>query len=212
MKRIIYCFWTGTNEMSQNRKDCLTALPGATGCEVKCIYKDDLAPYILEDHPLHPAFEYLSETHKADYLRTYFMNFHGGGYTDIKRQGGSWIKAFDDLEASDAWMNGYREIETGVAYPPHAAYWRELIGNCAYICKPRTPLTEEWYAAMIALLDARLERLRLHPATFPQDSADRSSYPIAWNEMLGRIFHRIAYSYKDKLLQTVPMVSFYSYR
>lgn len=198
--------------MSNERKACLDAIAKTTGCEVKCIYKDDLPSYILEAHPLHPAYEYLSETHKADYLRTYFMNFHGGGYTDIKHQGGSWLKAFDDLDASDAWMNGYREIDTGVAYPPHAAYWRELIGNGAYICKPRTPLTEEWYREMCAFLDSRLQQLIQHPATHPQDCAERSSYPIQWNEMLGRIFHRVAYAYKDKLLQTVPIVSFYSYR
>jgi len=77
--------------MSTGRKECLQAIHASTGCEVTCIYKDDVAPYILEEHPLHPAFQYLSETHKADYLRTYFMNFHGGAYSDIKRQGGSWL-------------------------------------------------------------------------------------------------------------------------
>ena len=30
-------------------------------------------------------------------------------------------------------MNGYPEIETGVAYAPAAAHWRDLIGNGAYI-------------------------------------------------------------------------------
>ena len=79
-------------------------------------------------------------------------------------------------------------------------------------CKPRTPLTEEWYAEMVAFLDTRLERLKEHPATHPQDCSERSSYPIAWNEMLGRIFHRVSYKYKDKLLQTVPIVCFSSYR
>jgi len=75
-----------------------------TGCKVCCVYKDDLSKYILE-HPLHEAYEYLSETHKADYLRTYFMHFYGGGYSDIKRSSGSWLKAFDDLENSDKWLS-----------------------------------------------------------------------------------------------------------
>jgi hypothetical protein len=198
--------------MSQDRKRCLADIKQLAGCEVICVYKDDVAAYIVEEHPLHPAYQYLSETHKADYLRTYFMNFHGGGYIDIKRPYGSWAQAFDDLEASDAWINGYPEIETGVAYLPAASQWRELIGNGAYICKPRTPLTEEWYAEMIALLDTKLERLKEHPATFPQDCAERSKYPIEWNEMLGRIFHRIIPAYKHKLLQTVPRIHFHSYR
>ena len=53
-----------------------------------------LDKYILQEHPLHQSFNYLSETHKADYLRTYFMRFHGGGYSDIKKTSGSWIDSF----------------------------------------------------------------------------------------------------------------------
>ena len=55
-----------------------------TGCNVKVLFKDDITAHILPEHPLHPAYEYLSETHKADYMRTYCMNFYGGGYADIK--------------------------------------------------------------------------------------------------------------------------------
>ena len=40
---------------------------------------------------------------------------------------------------------------------PQLAYvggnWKELIGNGAYISKPNTPLTNEWYNEMIALLE-----------------------------------------------------------
>ena len=38
------------------------------------ITKENIKKYILSDNPLHPAFDYLSETHNADYLRTYFIN------------------------------------------------------------------------------------------------------------------------------------------
>ena len=65
---------------------------------------------------------------------------------------------------------------------------------------------------MIAFLDTKLDGLKAHPATHPQDCAERSRYPIEWNEMLGRIFHRVSYKYKDKILQTVPIVSFSAYR
>lgn len=201
MNKTIYCFWTGTNEMSDVRENSLEYLTHFTGCEVRCIYHTDIAAYILEEHPLHPAYEYLSETHKADYLRTYVMNFHGGGYSDIKIPSGSWVQAFEELEASDAWINGYPELEGGAAF----GAWQDLIGICAYICKPHTPLTEEWYSTMIALLDTKLEQLKQHPSRHPQDSAEESDYPIGWNEMLGRIFHRVAYKYKEKVLRSVPM-------
>ena len=209
----IYCFWTGDNEMSQSRKECLQDLISVSECTVILITKENIKKYILSDNPLHPAFDYLSETHKADYLRTYFMNFYGGGYSDIKKTTGSWKKSFNDLENSDYWMCGYKEIEGGVAYAPYADKWKELIGNCAYICKPLTPLTTEWYSEMINLLDTKLEKLKQFPSKSPQDSSETGSgYPIEWNEMLGRIFQKVAYKYKDKLLNTLPISVFSNYR
>jgi hypothetical protein len=209
----IYCFWTGTNNMSDARRTCLEQLKRVSQTEVILVTKDTLSQYILKEHPLHPAYEYLSETHKADYLRTYFMNFHGGGYSDIKHTTGSWTPAFEQLTNSGAWICGYPEVEGGSAYNPVPDAWKELIGNCAYICKPRSPITQEWYATMLALLDTKLEELRKHPSSFPQDCAERGTgYPIEWNEMLGRIFHRICYKYRDSLLNKLPISIFYGYR
>jgi len=198
--------------MSDAREKCLANLIEISKCNVVLVTKDNLNKYILPDHPLHPAYFFLSETHKADFLRTYFMNFHGGGYSDIKRTTGSWIPAFESLRTSDKWMCGYAEIPGGVAYAPHHNKWRELIGNGAYIAKSQTPLTQEWYAAMMALLDTKFEQLKLNPAKGPQDCAPGSGYPIEWNEMLGRIFHKVAYKYKDNLLNTLPISIFHNYR
>jgi hypothetical protein len=211
---IIYCFWTGNNKMSDSRLECLNNLRIVSECNVILITKDNLSNYILNDVPLHPAFNYLSETHKADYLRTYFMNFYGGGYSDIKKTTGSWVKSFNELKNSNNyWICGYKEINGGVAYSPNADKWEELIGNGAYICKPKTPLTEEWYNNMIHLLDTKLEKLKLNPSTNPQDSSESGSgYPIEWNEMLGRIFHNISYKYKEHLLNTLPICIFENYR
>lgn len=210
----IYVFWTGNNPMSENRNKCLKNLETVSNAKVILVTPNNLNNYILPSEPLHPAYEYLSETHRADYLRTYFMNFHGGGYSDIKETTGSWVDSFNELYNSDKWINGYKEINGGVAYVPIIDKWEDLVGNCAYICKPQTPLTKEWYNEMILLLDQKLEQLKLYPSTFPQDSAEVSNgkYPIEWNEMLGRIFHKICYKYKDKLLNTLPISVFYNYR
>ena len=206
MDRSIYCFWTGSNVMSTTREESLRQLEELSECTVILVTKDRLSDYILKDNPLHPAYEFLSETHKADYLRTYFMHFYGGGYSDIKRTRGSWIKSFEELYNSDAWVCGYAEVEGGVAPSVPAVAWSEIIGNGSYICKPRTPLTTEWYNSMIALLDTKLDSLIQFPATHPRDKAEEGKgYPIEWNEMLGRIFHRICYTHKDKLLRTLPM-------
>jgi hypothetical protein len=211
----VYCFWTGTNSMSDQRAACLEQLRSVSECQVVLVTPENLQTHLLADVPLHPAYEFLSETHKSDYLRTYFMNFKGGGYSDIKRTTGSWTSSFETLANSpDKWMIGYKEVEGGVAYGPVSHEWANLIGNCAYICKPHTPLTEEWYSEMIKLLDSKLERLREHPATYPQDNfgTNGSVYPMGWNEMLGQIFHRVSYGYKDRLLNTLPSCVFYGYR
>jgi hypothetical protein len=209
----IFCFWTGDNPLTPNRLQCLDQLRRDSGVEVILVTKANLAQYILKDHPLHPVYPFLSETHRADYLRTYFMHFHGGGYSDIKYTTGSWVSAFELLENSpDKWINGYQAEHRGViAYLPHGDYWQELIGNAAYICKPQTPLTTEWYDGMMAFLEEKSEDIFLHPATNPRDCKEESDYPIEWNEMLGRIFHRVSLPYRDRILQTVPISIFYSY-
>jgi hypothetical protein len=210
MKREIFTFWTGNNEIPEYRWKCLGTLKQRSGCNILVIRPSILDRYILPEHPLHSAYEYLSEVHKADYLRTYFMNFYGGAYSDIKGTRGSWLPSFEEIEKrEDIWIVGYKEIPGGVAYPhPSSDRWRELIGNCAYICKPHTSLTEEWYSEMIALLDTKLEKLKEHPAKHPRDNYHPgvSEYPIEWNEMLGRIFHKVAYKYKDKVSRILPMI------
>lgn len=222
MKRRIYVFWTGTNEMSKNRMDCVEQLRDTSGAEVMLVTPENLPSYILRTAPLHEAYQYLSETHKADYLRTYFMNFYGGGYSDVKKTTGSWIGAFEDLERGDYWINGYPIDHREVAYPPLIGEADSLIGNAAYISKPETPLTIEWYSEMMYLLDKKLTRLKKFPATFPQDHSGRgfglfyqegfSKYPIGWNEMLGNIFHRVSYKYRHKILKGVPEPILKNYR
>ena len=209
----IYVFWTGKNPMSKNRQDCLKQLIKVSQCNVILITPEELNKYILNEHPLHPSYYYLSEVHKSDYLRTYFMRFYGGGYSDIKKTTGSWVESFEILQKSDKWIIGYKEINGGVAYHPLNNKWDELIGNGAYICKPNTPLVIEWYNEMIKLMDKKYNELKKNPATFPRDKKElNNNYPIEWNEMLGRIFHRITYLYKDKMLRTLPISILKSYK
>lgn len=216
MERKIFCFWTNCEEkLPKNRLDCLQRLIEVSGCNVILVTTENLSHFLLPEHPLHPAYQYLSNVHKADYLRTYFMNFIGGGYSDVKATTGSWEKAFQDLSINpDKWINGYQELKGGVGKYPgvNADEYYLLIGNCAYICKPDTPLTNQWYKEMIDFLDTKLNSLKLHPASHPRDyfGFDGSEYPIGWNEMLGQFFHRACYHYKDRILQTVPICDLWS--
>jgi len=211
----IYCFWTGDNVMVETRHRCLEHSRKMSQCNIVLVTKNELDKYILKEEPLHPAYEYLSETHKADYLRTYFANFHGGGYMDIKQTLGPWVDCFEELRNSDKWMCGYRMHGPDIAYLPNRENWRDLVGVNAYICKPQTPLTKEWYADMLKVLDTRFEQLKQNPSKYTDDSTWRDSgYPLRWAELLGEVFHKVSYDYREKMLYTLPNLNLdlYSYR
>ena len=215
--RQIFCFWTNTNEMTVNRKAALDGLRNKSGCKVILVQPDNLKEYILKDHPLHPAYEYLSETHKSDFLRTYFMHFHGGGYSDIKKSSGDWNKAFDDImKDNNSIINGYHEpsIDDVVGDEHTKSLWREIPGNCAYIIRPRTEFTHTWYSTVISLLDSKLPLLKQNPSKHPRAGSSPElspGYPVAWTEMLGDIFHPLTCKYRDKILFTVPTPIFKDY-
>ena len=208
----ILCFWGGS-PMTETRKASLEALAQSTECDVLLLTPETFAEFTVPVHPIHPAFPLLSEVHKSDYVRTYMMHHYGGGYTDIKRQTGSWRPAFDALLSSDAYLVGYPELNRGgIAYPPVADAWESLVGNGAYVCKPRTPLTTEWFTSMEAVLTEKLEALRQSPASYPRAQwGDRTGYPLEWNQILGRIFHRVCATYRDRLLRSLPPVCLVNY-
>lgn len=195
--RNLFCFWTGENEMSKERKECLKQMKVASNVNVKFLHSNEIVSYMIPSFPFHPAYQYLSETHKADYLRMYFMHFYGGGYSDIKKQKCDWNSSFDKMMQSDLYGIGYPEVdEWGVANKNVMKHWNVLIGNGCYIIRPNTPFTQKWYHQVHELLDQKLEYLKQHPASFPQDCKEKGlGYPIEWNEMLGRIFHLLNYEY-----------------
>jgi len=207
IEKKIYLFWTGTNDISYNRINSIIQLKTVSGCEIVLVTPNNLHDYILPNEPLHPAYEYLCLTHKADYLRTYFMNFYGGGYSDIKQTMGDWSASFDELnEDEEKWVVGYPEVEWALRDTKYADLREYIIGNCAYICKPDTPFTHKWYNTMMKLMDEKLEALRLSPATNPQDSYEASGgrYPLRWQEMLSDIFHVQVFQYHKHIIYTLP--------
>lgn len=217
----IYCFWTGTNEMSNNRKRCFESICQNAGVPVKLITPDNLSDYILPRFPLHPAFKYLSSVHKADYLRCYFMHFYGGGYCDIKAITGSWIDCFDKINHSDKYILGYTELNEECSayldiFEPELKRdvkkkWPLLIGNCAYICRPQTKFTDEWFSEQNKRLDFYYEALKKNPAIDPMGQGN--DYPIPWQRILGAIFHPLCLKYHDRIIHDKRiMPSFKDYR
>ena len=203
----IYCFWTDDTPMSDTRKKCLQNLRDITECRVVLVTNQTLPQYILPQHPLHEAYMYLSAVHRSDYLRCYFMHFYGGGYADIKLQMGSWQKAFRDFEINPhALVNGYQAGgPDGVSDPELKMEWFSLIGVGQFIVRPRTQFTLEWLTALHIRLDELLSELHNHPASHPHDHKDiGTGYPVGYTHLLGLLFNRIQYKYREQTMYTVP--------
>lgn len=219
--RVIYIFWTGDNEITPNRLEGIKSLEKVCGVEVKLITPKNLPAFIKEDDPLPEAYQYLSYVHRADYLRSYFMYHYGGGYADIKTYYYSWAPAFERLEKSDAYVMGYPEVGFWGAASQDLrdenlkrdvfTYWRHLVGNGSYICRPHTRFTAEWHTEAKRRLINMTDELRNHPAQDP--FGKNSDYPIRWSWLLGAIFHPLCLKYKDKLLKDKALMpSFKDYR
>lgn len=161
----VYTFWTHPYEMSATQKESLKTLSN-TQCNVWLITPHNIDQFIIENHPLHEKYSSLSEIHKAEYLMVYFMHFYGGGYTDIQPINKSWIESFSKLYSSHAWINGYLQPDG-------------TIGSDAYICKPNTPLTLEWYGDLIRSMDSSLD---VHST-----------------------FYKLCMKYSGKILYSIPM-------
>ena len=78
----IWLAWTGTNEIPAYLELCLESVRKHNGDDfnIVVITPDNIGVYIDE---IHPAYEYLSYAHRADYIRCKALHQHGGIYLDI---------------------------------------------------------------------------------------------------------------------------------
>lgn len=184
---VIYCFWTGDNPLTENRKKGIKALEENAGVPVKLITPENLAQYIKPEFPLHKGYELLSFVHRSDYLRCYFMHHYGGGYADIKPFNHSWKPAFEELNSKkDKHIIGYPELLYGGLTPVKHNFLADksiyknyeerlnsekmvfkdltkhtplLVGTCSFICKPNTNFTKEWYEELHKRMDTAYDFL-----------------------------------------------------
>ena len=207
---IIYCFWTGLNKMSDNRLKSLAELISNAQIPVKLITPNNLDQYIKE--PLHPAYPLLSNVHKSDYLRCYFMHHWGGGYSDIKAHHNSWQSALKNLNSKENKIAaGYREFYWGsCTIESHFSntstknlnkdlnlHYAYLLGNGSFIFKPYSAFTEEWINELHHRLDLHFAELKENPGNI---YGDNPGYPLPWTYILGQIFHPLCLKYHHKLI------------
>lgn len=223
---IIFCTWMGSNPMSVNRIQALFSIFSNTGCPIAYINDSNLSNWFVAGNSFHPAYEFLSETHKADYLRVYLMHHYGGGYTDIKHTTKNWANYFDEFDRSDKLCAGYTEIGPHGVAPVGGELegklkenFSNLIGLCAFIFRRRTPITRDWLDNTHKLLDEKLINLKENPSSHPQDRSgvvlpdgNVSKYPLRWTELLGDIFHPLIFNHKEDVLHIDMAPSFINYR
>jgi hypothetical protein len=217
--------WAGTNPMSAQRIQALWSIYNNTRCPIVFINHQSLRDWEKPEYPYHPAFEYLSDTHKSDYIRCYLMHHYGGGWTDIKHTSADWRPHFAALRSSTALALGYQEIADGI---PHIKgplgdelrrNYKKNIGLCAFIFKKNSSLTNAWINQLDEKLSQLQPELRINPARHPQDQigvklfdGSLSKYPINWAGILGEIFHPITYVNQSEIIQAVIEPRFYGYR
>ncbi len=223
---VIFCSWTGANPMSPQRAECLMSIYGQTSCPVMFLTVNNIHHWQLPKYPFHEAFQYLSETQKADYLRCYLMHHFGGGHTDLKRTLRPWTGFFQRMRDSPFHFGlGYTEIGPHGVAPvgeplesEMRANFAKMIGNCAYVFRKKTEFTYEWMNRTHAMLDANLDLLRAHPAQHPQDHRDVmlptgevSRYPLPWMAFCN-IFHTVVYETHSHILHDDIAPVFAGYR
>ncbi|MBS1672999.1 MAG: hypothetical protein JSS74_03445 [Actinobacteria bacterium] len=204
--RRIFVFWTGPNPLTPNRERNLESIRRVNPeIDVILITPEELGDWILPEHPLHPSYDHLSFIHRADYLRAYMLNHHGGGYADIKGATAAWSGAFDRLDQSDAWMAGYRVPVRlmGTNHPNvrlekvMRRYSEIRLGQNAYLARPQTPLTMEWCRGMDLVLDAAAERLADVPGN---PRGDNPGYPLMLNAILAQVLDPLEVKYRQHLI------------
>lgn len=224
---IIFTLWLGPYVLSPNRYAALQTIFQNSGRPVCFITDATLHEWIHPDYPLHPAYSYLSEVHRSDYLRCYLMHLYGGGYTDIKPVLQPWTPHFTQMSNSKALALGYPEISaSAVAQLPGElgeqlrAHYADLIGFCSMIFKPKSQLTKEWFDTTHDKLDMLLDALRNNSAQHPMDRSgvilpdgNISKYPLQWTELGGNIFHPIILKHHEKVIKSINIIpQLFNYR
>ncbi len=230
-REIIFCIWFGKKIMPVNKAAALLSILNNVNVPVQLLHDDNFRNWEIPEHSFHPAFEFLTDTHKSDYLRAYLMYHYGGGYTDIKFTFSDWSGCFHTLGESNKHFLGYRETApNGVCLnlveklnPSIVEQLRSIYqvfpGTSAFIFKQGTPFARDLLEAMHSILDAKFDDLRCHPGRFPQEFKGSlledktiSRYPLDWVELLGDNFHALAFfSHLDNILygEIKPSVKFY---
>lgn len=206
--RQLFCVWAGENELTENRSKSLEVLRRVNSdIDIHLITADNLHEWILDEHPLHPAYPYLSYNHRSDYLRAYLMHHYGGAYSDIKGISTSWAPYLDKLNEDDSvWAAGPPERESWNTSPAFGEgplgkdqqhyYWMAIFQS-TYACKPYTQFTFSHLSEIERRLNYFHSLLINNPAVQPYGR--NLNYPISWTALHGQIFSPLCLKYGNHI-------------
>ena len=201
--RVIWCVWTGDNEMSPNRKAALDSIRRATpDVDVRIVTPANLHSYVLDEHPLHRSYQRLSYVHRSDYLRAYLLHHYGGGYSDLKKHPTSWCPGFRRIaEDPDAWVVGFRIPRSSESAWFEGRLGREvrknfsrLINISGLIARANTPLTQAWIGEVERRLDYYSSLLQQAPG---DEFGDSPGYPVPWTRIGSQVLEPLCLRYLD---------------
>jgi len=217
--KIIWCFWFG-EQRSLDREKCLTRLKDLNKNLILITEKNYKKYENLAD-PYHSALNFLSSTHKSDYLRAYFMHHYGGGYTDIKYFNQSFEPFLENL---------YRTPKLGIGAIEESSLdiancfetlkirheFKKFIGCGNFAFKKNNNFTKEWLNNVELILEKNKNLLIKNPGSY-HPRAVRSGaqgtdlkprgYPLEWTEIMGNIFHPLVYKYSDWIAKDYPRLN-----
>ena len=196
---IIWSFWFSSEQkMGPLREQGINTMATRFGVPVIFLTEKTIQPFL--QWSIHPALQYASKMHMADYFRIYFCYHYGGGYADLKlyMEGTQkWTPFFQELEdAQEADVLGVPEIGPyGVASPPNQSlgeFHYRLISNGFFIAKRNNDYFYKVHQRQNDLLTNLTAELIKHPAPYDRCCRDHEQgYPIDWSGLLGQIMSSV---------------------
>lgn len=228
VKKVVYICWFGHNldylpNFTTRRFNALVTIIKNIGVPIIIITKDNYKYFEVKEHPIHPAFKYLSGNHKSDYLRAYMLYHHGGGYHDIKFREKSWNLEWNKFSNPNIWMIGRRELNSDcIGYVPGNEWikekYQQLVTMGWIISRPQTEYLSRLLNAIHNILDNKLNDIINNPAIQPRQEhqiiTDKSNYlyPLRWLEIMGEIMHPLQLEYTQYIDYSLPDILYKTYK
>lgn len=212
---LVWVIWAGDNSMTARRRQSVEEIREKSGLRVVLVTPETL-PAIRKQHSLPElpeAYQYLSVTHKSDYLRMLLAKHVGGAYVDIKpinRSIRPCLLALNKDPQKD--FLGQRVLAPSFVASLGTKQKESMGKNISkttcfgfFVSKPDGKFATEMVSRMERYMEQRLPALRRSPAVFGRQVCG-TGYPIPWVGLLGNIGQTMQMedAWHSRVLQVPP--------